>query len=420
MPILRPIPLLVAALLLAVHPVAAGEPVLRPGTRLLIAGDSLTEQLQYSRMVEVYLRACHPALRVQVVQAGWGGEDMGGFQRRLEVAAGWFHPTAITMLYGMNDGCYLPPDEGRADKYAKALALAVDGARRLGAQPVVIAPGAVDTTSFDSGPFRRPGADAALYNQTLARLRDRAQAFAAQQQLPFGDLSSDLLAVMSAAKRRHGPRYQLLGGDGVHPGPNGHLAIAWTVLRALGADGDLGTITLDWTGEAAANGGHRIATRQGGTLAVDSDRYGYVGPREARSILADLPFARDLARLTLVVKNLPAPTAQVRWGRQEITASAEALAAGINLMERFEETPFEANLQRLAAAVERRQSFDGELVRGTFMGLAKARSLASGDAAVAAHADAIQTALAARWKERSEALDQEVATLRHTIEIVPQ
>src|SRR5262249_60484045 len=61
---------------------ARGGLVLRPGDRLAICGDSITEQKMYSRVMETYLTACAPELEISVRQYGWGGGTRAGFSAR--------------------------------------------------------------------------------------------------------------------------------------------------------------------------------------------------------------------------------------------------------------------------------------------------------------------------------------------------
>ena len=44
-------------------------------------------------------------------------------------------------------------------------------------------------------------------------------------------------------------RYHVAGADGVHPAANGHLIIAYAFLKALGCDGNIGTIKVDLCGK---------------------------------------------------------------------------------------------------------------------------------------------------------------------------
>src|SRR5690606_20896030 len=57
-------------------------PLLKQGDRLAICGDSITEQRQYSVIMEAYITACLPELGVTVRQFGWSGEQASGFYNR--------------------------------------------------------------------------------------------------------------------------------------------------------------------------------------------------------------------------------------------------------------------------------------------------------------------------------------------------
>ena len=74
------------AALCAALPLAslAAEPVLKPGDRVAIVGDSITEQKLYSKYVECYLLACSGVPDLKVMQYGWSGERANGFADRLE------------------------------------------------------------------------------------------------------------------------------------------------------------------------------------------------------------------------------------------------------------------------------------------------------------------------------------------------
>ena len=54
---------------------AKTSPVLAPGSRIAIVGDSITEQKLYSKYMEAYLLACSGVPNVHVFQFGWSGEQ---------------------------------------------------------------------------------------------------------------------------------------------------------------------------------------------------------------------------------------------------------------------------------------------------------------------------------------------------------
>src|SRR5437764_6768641 len=85
-------------------PIKAPEPrrlLLKPGDRLAICGDSITEQKMYSRIMEDYLTMCAPELKVTVRQYGWSGEQARGFLGRMTNDCLRFKLTVATTWYGM-------------------------------------------------------------------------------------------------------------------------------------------------------------------------------------------------------------------------------------------------------------------------------------------------------------------------------
>src|SRR5271170_2708498 len=71
-------------------------PVLRPGDRLAICGDSITEQRMYSRIMETYLTVAMPELNLSVRQYGWSGEQASGFLHRMTNDVLRFDPSVAT------------------------------------------------------------------------------------------------------------------------------------------------------------------------------------------------------------------------------------------------------------------------------------------------------------------------------------
>lgn len=79
-------------------PARPEQPLLKPGDRLAICGDSITEQKLYSRIMETYLTVCVPELNLTVRQHGWSGEKADGFLRRMTNDVLRFEPTIATTV----------------------------------------------------------------------------------------------------------------------------------------------------------------------------------------------------------------------------------------------------------------------------------------------------------------------------------
>jgi lysophospholipase L1-like esterase len=394
----------------------APRPVLRKGARVAVTGDSITEQRRYSRFIEDYLLACLPELDLRVIQLGWSGERAPGFAARMANDLLPWKPDVVTTCYGMNDGQYRPYEPQIGQAYAQAMKDIVARLRAAGAVVVVGSPGAVDTYSFKRGDL-----PPAVYNANLAQLREIARGIATENGMPFANVHDAMVDAMAKAKPALGDAYDVCGGDGFHPNENGHLVMAYAFLKALGLDGDLGTITLDMKGSASAQDGHAVLSSAPGRAEIESRRYpfcshgDYKSPSATRSILPFLRFDIELNRLTLRVKNLDSPRATVTWGAASRPFPREGLERGINLAAEFPDNPFSDAFRKVDEAVARKQAYETAMVKEVVTHFRAASGLVGGDAEAQ---KALET-LRARLIAKHEALHAEaraaVAAVRHTI-----
>ncbi len=83
-----------------------------------------------------------------------------------------------------------------------------------------------------------------------------------------------------------------------------------------------------------------------------------------------VPFAEKLNRFTLKVTGLPASKKEVKvtWGDNSQTFTANELAAGINLADKFERNPFSAAFEKVDAAVLAKQTYETTQVKKIFNG----------------------------------------------------
>jgi lysophospholipase L1-like esterase len=358
----------ILVLLLALTAIASAEqPVLKKGDRLAIVGDSITEQKLYSKFIETYLLACYPDLEIQCFQFGWGGERAPGFASRMENDLVPWKPDVVTTCYGMNDGSYRAYDDGIGKAYEDGMRRIIDRMKQAGATVVVGSPGVVDSFTWNRN---NPDFDQ-VYNDNLKRLGQIAQQLAQESKFPHADVFGAMMKTMISAKAALGEEYPVAGGDGVHPGPNGHLVMAYAFLKAFGLDGDLGSVTVDLAeGKAEASNGHRVLGGKGGTIEIESTRYPFCfsghekNPNGTASILPHTPFSQDLNRFTLKVKNLSTAHADVTFGTATKTFSREQLNAGINLAAEFLDNPFVESFNRVLYEVGQKQSQETSMIKG--------------------------------------------------------
>ena len=180
-----------------------------------------------------------------------------------------------------------------------------------------------------------------------------------------------MLDVMAKAKAKYGEDYAVAGGDGVHPDPNGHLVIAYAFLKALGCDGNIGTITVDLAAnKATATDGHKVLAIKDGSVDIESTRYPFCfsgdpkSPDATTGIIEFFPFNQDLNRYTLIVTNPgPATKLKITWGTQSKEFPAADLAKGINLAAEFLNNPFSEPFKKVEQTIRQQQNFETLLVK---------------------------------------------------------
>ena len=350
--------LFVAGLAFLVNPLRA-DFLIQPNDVVGIGGDSITEQHLYSAYMEDYLLMCQPTAGQKIVQFGWSGEQAPAFLARLDTDVMPFKPTVMTTCYGMNDGHYGPINDDIANTYRTAQTGIVEALKKDGVRVIVLGSSkCVDTTTY----HRPPGAD--VYNQTLGSLAEIDKEIAKKEGVPYADVYGITLDTMQKAKAKFGEGYVLGGPDGVHPGPNGHLVMAYAFLKALGCDGKLGTIKVDASAEHAEGApGHEIVSYEKGTVTVKSTRYPFcltgdptsTDPATTAAIVQVFPFNEDLNRFTLVVTGLTGAKAKVTWGGTTKEYTVDELAKGVNLAADFIQNPFSDQFAKVHAAVEAQQ-----------------------------------------------------------------
>lgn len=424
--------LLVAAILFpALGRACAEQAALLPKSRVAIVGDSITEQKLYSKYVECWLLACSGVPEIRVMQFGWGGETAGGFANRADNDLGVFDPDIVTLCYGMNDGGYQPwrSEIGRA--YEENMRRVLDRLAALGVKSVVIgSPGAVDTNFFRPGKSMGDRPAHVAYNETLARLRDIDRALAAEKGQRFADVHAAMIDAMTKANGVLGTKYDVCGGDGFHPGPNGQLLMAYAFLKALGVDGRIGDIGVDLAAATAKGtaGQHVSAVKGNGgavTVEVESTRWPFcfegdgTSSGSTRSILPFVPFNDDLNHFRLRVFGLTTPAATVAWGTESKSFTREQLAAGVNLAAEFARTPFDEPFASFQAAVAEKQNFETFMIKQIVTDFRHIPGIATDPEAQAA-ANVLAGKLSERWEQLDKTARERIVPVKHTIRIEPQ
>jgi lysophospholipase L1-like esterase len=412
----------VVAVAVAVVPFISQAENLKPGDFVAVIGDSITEQKDYSVNIEDYLLMCQPAAGLKAMQFGWGGETAEGFKNRMVNDCFRYAPAVATTCYGMNDGAYGPMDAKRAQWYHDNQRAVVQGMKKAGVRFIVVgSPGAVDLNKFSGGNKEK----IAIYNKTLAEERDIAKTVAEEEGVAFANVYDPMYDAMTKAIDKYGPQYHVCGGDGVHPAHNGHLIMAYAFLKALGCDGNIGTITLDLAGtDATATDGHKVLSKvianHTGSVEIESTRYPFcftggnpADPNSQRGILEFIPFNQDLNRLTLIVKG-GAGKLKVTWGNASKEFDADQLAKGINLAAEFLDNPFSAAFASVHQKAQNQQNYETPMIKTWVHGLPQFKAELPEDA------DCFEKIIADMGKKDQKLIGESSAALspvKHTIKV---
>lgn len=217
--------------------------------KILILGDSITQDGRYVSFLEYYLHRLTPGAKNDVISIGLGSETVSGLTEpghsyprpvalaRLGRALALTKPTLVFACYGMNDGIYHPPSAERRAAFAAGLDELIRTVRATGAQLILVTPPVFDPSPI---PQRLAPSDSTEfgYGKTYARYDDVLAEFATigLTRRTDGVAVIDLHTAMATAltaRRTTNPTFTF-APDGVHPAELGHLLIAQTIARGLG------------------------------------------------------------------------------------------------------------------------------------------------------------------------------------------
>lgn len=240
---------------------AGAAPVLKAGDRVVIYGDSITEQRLYSRFLQQYIQCRYPELKVKFYNAGWSGDTAGGAFNRLERDVLLLKPTVVTLFFGMNDGSYCAQADGITGNFKRNEEKIIQALKAKGVRVVVYTPGAVD---YD----RQQRLAACKYNDNLESLGKAALELAQQYELPHADVFHPMVAFQNAQKAKH-PGFTMIP-DSVHPSAPGHLVMAQEMLKGLGAEPmpPIGSVDL----KSGAGDGLRVVSQNSAQVVLETTR----------------------------------------------------------------------------------------------------------------------------------------------------
>ncbi|MFO0843083.1 MAG: SGNH/GDSL hydrolase family protein [Gemmataceae bacterium] len=327
-------PLLLTAALFA-GPGAAAEAkdfALQDGDTVVFLGDSITAARTYGKLIENYTLLRFPDRKVRFVNAGRGGDTAAGGLKRLEADVFAHKPTVLTVAYGVNDiGWGTRADEAHKKAYLDGVRGIAEACRKRGVRVFICSAAATgeDPTKAEGG--------------FLQKMCDEGMALSRS----LGGKSIDVQRSMREAQRKiqaankgqpdRSKHDSLHVADGVHLNDLGQLAMAFAILKGLGAPADVSSVEIDAAGAKLTRAdGCKVTglgvtkeglefTRLDGGLPFN---YGLFYPLHYRYV----PVHDGLNRYLLKVTGLADGKYDVSAGGKGLGVyTAAQLAAGVNL-----------------------------------------------------------------------------------------
>jgi lysophospholipase L1-like esterase len=313
--------------LLASPAVRAEEFFFRDGDRVVIIGDSITEQHLYSNYVEMWTVSRFPSWNVTFRNVGIGGDRSPGGNNRFARDVLVHKPTAMTVDFGMNDGNYRAFDEAGYKAYMDGLKGMAEQAKAANIRVAWLTPSPIE--KGEDGPAIQG------YNETLEKYSAGVKQVAEVSGGSFVDQFHSFVVVQDQA-RAASAKNRIGGGDAVHPGPPGQALMAWAILKGLYFPALVSNVEIDATAKQVAKAENckvsELAAGDGGVSFQRVDAALPFFPVEAEKINEWVPIRDEMNRYLLKVSGLKDGRYEVRLGGANVAEySADALANGVNL-----------------------------------------------------------------------------------------
>ena len=300
----------------------------QPGDRILFLGDSITEQLQYTNDIELYLTSRFPGANFFFLNAGIGGDTAHGGANRFKAQVLDEKPSKVTINFGMNDAGYgkFNPSANRAfiEKTNAMLKMAKDAGVRV----ALLSPNAVDPRVKSNG---------AEYVETQKQFYAPLATCASEIGFPYVDqygitrAAQDRMAQDDPKAAKAKPYY-----DGFHTSPPGAMLMAHAILTGLKSPALVSQATMDAAAAQASGTECTVSDLKASASGVSFQRLDKALPWALeKDWLPMLPYTNQLKDLNwygLKVAGLKEGDYAVRIDGEEVARfTAAELAEGVNL-----------------------------------------------------------------------------------------
>jgi lysophospholipase L1-like esterase len=201
--------------------------------KMVFLGDSITQGGAYITYSSYYLEKLYPQKNFDIYGLGLGSETVSGLSEpnhaggafprpclfdRLDRLFERLKPDVVLACYGINDGIYLPLDAERFAAFRNGISKLLAQCKAAGVKEIFLITPPIYDLSPKPGEFN--------YDSVLTEY--------AAWEMTLKIPSVHVIDLHTAMRKARDARTEVFSNDHVHPGEEGHLLMAKTILAAVG------------------------------------------------------------------------------------------------------------------------------------------------------------------------------------------
>jgi alkaline phosphatase D len=335
------------------------SPLFRNQDTICWVGDSITASGLYHSYIHLYYSTRFPSLHLFFVNCGISGDNASGMMGRLDKDVYSNHPTVVTLSAGMNDvnrNLYsqtnaptnAPVLQKQAiESYKKNIEKLADSFTKNQLRQIYFTPTIYDEDVESTVESLRG------VNGALRECSDFVLQFAKSRNMPAVDFWHPM-DELNRKMQKADPKFTLTSKDRVHPGPAGHLLMAYLFLDQTGAPQDVWRLLIDAKFSKVLSQTNCEATGLNSdpkSLTFSNRELALPFPciPDAKDVFSWVPFDERLNQQILQISHLDEGNYSLQINQAEVGQySATELEKGINLAIN-PKTPQSEQSQKIAA-----------------------------------------------------------------------
>jgi len=348
----------------------------KDGDRAVFLGNSITHGGHYHSYIWLYYMTRFPEMRLTILNAGVGGDQASDMVKRLDGDVFSKRPTVLITTFGMNDTGYFEYNGDQPERFAdERVKASYDAYKQMetrfkglvNTKMVLVGSSPYDETAVidENTPFKNK-------NKAMLRIVDFQKKSAEENNWEFFDLNQPMTEINQRYQQKD-PKFTICGNDRIHPDNDGHMVMAYLVLKAQGFVGkEVATISVDASKNEIVSASNCIISdlkKVSGGISfdylanalpypMDTIARGWGQKRSQAQVVDIIPFMEEMNKEELKVIGLKGKYKLLIDNEEIGTWSAADYAKGIN-MASLTNTPQYQQALRIMHLNEERWEIEG-------------------------------------------------------------